>query len=399
MAMTEPEFQLALCQLEELANLYSKKSALVRVAQKLHQQRKAWKQKFKLFCYRLTHKPVQKPASQLKILIHVRGGIGDVCMTRLFVAQLHELLPTAQLYFCYDHQAAVDMVFSDGLINGYVAQPYDPRDYDLVIAGCHAFHFDHMDKARLQQLAPEWVPALGKAQKLQEKLAIITNNTPHLDGLWAQISMEYGSARIPNMGLTAGVSVGQNDRVPLEINLDKLAQTLTSFGLSNKKYITIHDGTNTNTDLHGRAATRCWPRAHWEQFGRLFKQQFPDIQIVQLGASNSVPFDFADVCLVGKTQVADLPYILEGALLHVDGESGMTQLANLTSTRAVVMFGPTPVKYFGYERNINLRAGKCRECMCIVPDWMSKCALFETNRCMHAITPQKVLEAVKQALG
>lgn len=396
--MTEPEFQLALRQLEELANLYGKKSTLVRMAQKLHQQRKAWKQKFKLFCYRLSHKPQPKPASQLKILIHVRGGIGDVCMTRLFVARLRELLSTAQLYFCYDHKATVDMVFADGLIDGYVPQPYDPRNYDLVITGCHAFRFDYMDKVRLQQLAPEWMPALEKAQKLQEKLAIVTDNTPHLDGLWAKISVEYGSSRVANMGLTAGVLVGQNDRVPLEINLDKLANTLTSFGLSNKKYITIHDGTNTNTDLHGRAATRCWPRANWEQFGRLFKQQFPDIQIVQLGASNSVPFDFADVCLVGKTQVADLPYLLEGALLHVDGESGMTQLANLTSTRAVVMFGPTPVKYFGYERNINLRAGKCRECMCIEPDWMSKCALFETNRCLHAITPQKVLEAVKQAL-
>ena len=398
MSLSKQEFELALLQIEELANLYSKDSAIVRIAQRFNLKRKSCKKNIKLFFRRLCKKPVSKPADTLKILVHVRGGIGDVCMARIFVARLREYFAPVWIGFCYDHKETVDMVFADGLIDAYVARNYDPHEYDLVMSGCHAFHFDYVDQTRLQQLAPQWISTYQRICDLQHKLQIITLNTPHLDGIWAKISMAYGSSRIKNLGLTTGIEVEQDDRVPLHLDPDKLTQTLTQLGLQNKKYITIHDGTNTNTDLHGRAATRCWPRAHWEQFGRLFKQQFPHIQLVQLGASNSIPFDFVDVCLVGKTQIAQLPYILEGALVHIDGESGMTQLANLTNTRAVVMFGPTPVHYFGYKRNINLQAGPCKECMNICADWMSKCPLYETNRCMHQITPEKVLDAVKKVL-
>lgn len=398
MALNKQELELALLQLNELANLYGQNSTVVRAAQKFNKSRKNFKKRTKLFFRRLFHTPAPKPAGKLKLLVHVRGGIGDVCMGRLFVVRLREKFPTALIYCCYDNKATVEMVFSDGYIDGFVPPHYDPREYDLVIAGCHAFHFDHVDLPRLQQLAPEWMPAFHAAQALQQKLQIVTQNTPHLDGAWAKISVAYGSSRVANMGLTAGVAVAQNDRAPIKLDTQILKNTLQRLGLAGKKYITIHDGTNTNTDLHGRAATRCWPQAHWEQFARLFKQKFPDIQLVQLGGSNSAPFDFADISLVGKTQIADLPYVLEGALLHVDSESGMTQLANLTSTRAVVLFGPTPVEYFGYARNINLQAGPCRQCMNIRPDWMSRCALFQTNRCMQAIIPQRVLIEVENLL-
>ena len=84
---------------------------------------------------------------------------------------------------------------------------------------------------------------------------------------------------------------------------------------------------------------------------------------MQLGGSKSQAFDFADVCLVGKTAVKDLPYVLDGALAHVDGESGMVQLANLTRTRSVVLFGPTSVEYFGYAQNVNITSPKCQNCM------------------------------------
>ncbi len=399
MPTSKEEFELSLLQLQELANLYSKDSAVVRLAQRFNLARKKLKKQTKLFFRRLCKPAAAKPDNCLKILLHVRGGIGDVCMARLFVVRLRAQFQTAQIYFCYDNQATVDMVFSDGYIDGYVDRHYDPREYDLVISGCHAFNFDHADLPRLQRLAPDWMPAFKEAQALQQKLQIVTQNTPHLDGLWAKISVAHGFSRVANQGLTAGISVGQNDRAPIKLDPAKMKDTLAKFNLAGQKYITIHDGTNNNTDLHGRAATRCWPRAHWEQFARLFKAKFPEIKIVQLGGSNSAPFDFADISLVGKSQLADLPYILEGAQLHVDSESGMTQLANLTSTRAVVMFGPTPVEYFGYARNVNLQAGSCHTCMNIVTDWMSRCPLFDTNRCLQAISPERVVAEAEKLLA
>lgn len=398
MSLSEQEFELALLQVQELANLSAKKSTAVRIARQIHIKRLAFKQQAKLMFRRIFHVPAAKPAKKLKILVHIRGGIGDVCMARLFVVRLREKFPTALIYFCYDHKDVVDMVFSDGYIDGFVKRGYEPLEYDLVISGCHALRFDHADEARLKALAPKWMPAFKRAKALQEKIKTILDNTPLLDGIWAKISVEYGSTRVQNMGLTSGIPVWQNDRAPIALEAEKQAKILKKFDLENTDYITIHDGTNNNTDLHGRAATRCWSRAHWEQFGHLFKEKFPQLKIVQLGGNNSVPFDFADICLVGKTTVADLPYILEGSRLHIDGESGMVHLANLTSTRSIVMFGPSPLEYLAYKQNINLQAGPCKDCMCIYADWMSRCPLFETNRCMQSIFPQRVMAEVEKIL-
>lgn len=398
MALKDNELDLALLQLREAAALYGKNSPMVRFAQKLHRKRRTLKREARLFFRRLFKRPAAKPADRLKLLVHVRGGIGDVAMTRLFVARLRARFNTALIYFCYDDEEVVRMIFSDGLIDAFVSRKYDPREYDLVLSGCHAFHFDHYDLPRLQTLAPHWTEDFQKALSLQQKLLTVTQNTPHLDGLWAKISVAYGSSRVANMGLSTGIPVGQNDRAPIALDPVKQKEILNKLGLEGKKYVTIHDGTNTHTDLHGRAATRCWPRAHWERFGRLFKRSFPDIRLVQLGGTNSTPFDFADVCLVGKTAVSDLPYILQGAALHIDGESGMVHLANLTDTRSIVLFGPSPLPYLAYERNVNLRAGDCRDCMCIYADWMSRCPLFNTNKCMHAITPEAVLAEAEKLL-
>ena len=398
MALTEEEFDLALRQVEQLTALYGKKSALVRAAQQFDRKRRAWKNKTKLFFRRLVKKPQPKPADRLKILVHVRGGIGDVCMTRMYIVKLRQKFPTALIYFCYDNAPTVQMVFSDGYIDGYVPLKYDPLEYDLVMSGCHAFHFDHADVARLQQLAPTWMADFQKAQQIQQKLLVVTQNTPHLDGIWAKISVAYGSTRIENLGLTTGVPVGQNDRTPIALDADKLQQTLQKFELQPGTYITIHDGTNTNTNLHGMPATRCWPRPHWETFARLFKEKYPHLKIVQLSGSNSTPFPFADVCLVNRTTVADLPYILQGSCVHIDGESGMAQLANLTDTRTVCLFGPTGIEYLGYSRNVNIRAGNCHNCMCIIPQWMNRCILFDQNKCMYAIAPESVLQGADTIL-
>ena len=76
MPISNQEFDLALLQLEELAALYSKDSAVVRMAQKFNLKRRALKKNWRLWCHRLFTKSTPKPTDRLKILVHVRGGIG-----------------------------------------------------------------------------------------------------------------------------------------------------------------------------------------------------------------------------------------------------------------------------------------------------------------------------------
>lgn len=400
--MSKPlnELRLAALQAEQLINLPSKDSRVVACAAAFNRRRKNLKKRLKLGLRRLLRRSPVK-TDVLRVLVHIRGGIGDVAMARIFVQKLRAALPQAEIYFCYDSQTVVNVIFQDGgLINGFQNRNYIPEDYDLVIAGCHVLMYDYYDEARIRQLAPDFIPILQKGLEMQKIFKIFADNTPHLDGYLADITVAFGSARIPNMGLSTGLAVGQNDRVPLQLKPEGFA-VLDRLGLSGKKYITMHDGINTNTDTSSGYPTRCWPETNWRDFARLFKQHFPEILIVQLGGSKSRVFDFADVSLVGKTSVADLPYILEKAALHVDGESGMVQLANLTTaTRSVVAFGPTPVKYFGYARNINVVSEKCTNCMCIVKNWMTHCALnYPLNaNCLATVSARTMFEKAAAAL-
>ena len=389
-------FKLAGLRTGALVEAAAQDSTLVRNALKLNLWRKAAKLRLKrLF------KHAALPTGPLRILVHIRGGIGDVVMTRVFIKKLRQTVPDALIYFAYDYKAAVDMVFSDGLIDGFYTNKYLPEEFDLVVSGCHLLMYDFINNARIEQLAPHLLPILKKGLDVQACFKPFAKYSPYLDGQLAAITIENGGGRVTNLGWFSGLDIEQNDEAPLALNPQLFAKILAKHGLRGKKYITLHDGINTNTDTSHGHPTRCWPQKQWKEFSRLFKAAFPDIQLVQLGGEKSQVFDFVDISLVGKTPLSDLPYVLAGALLHVDGESGMVHIAHLTSTNSVVLFGPTPVKYFGYARNTNIQAPFCGGCMNITKHWMTQCVLRKPpeKQCLASITPQEVFEAVKKRIA
>lgn len=388
-------FKLAGLRAGETVRAAAHDSAPVRWAMAFTQTRKRLKTAARRFFY-----PKREPKTDvLRVLVHIQGGIGDVAMTRVFIKKLRETLPQAEFSFCYDSKAVVNMIFSDGLISRFQDRRYRPRDYDLVLSGCHLLTFDYYDRARIEKLAPHFLPLLDKGLDLQRCFKDFARHTPYLDGALAEIAVSHGGSRVQNLGWFTGLEVGQDDRAEIKLSAETAAQTLAKLGLkSGEKYITIHDGINTNTDTSLGHPTRCWPQAHWREFVRMFKARFPYIKVVQLGGNKSRIFDFADVSLVGKTQIADLPYVLDNALLHVDGESGMVHLANLTRTKCVVMFGPSKADYLAYARNINISAPVCGGCMNISKHWMTRCLLGypPEKQCLAAITPATVFEKTAQ---
>lgn len=393
-------FQLAGLRAGELVRAAAHDSRPVRWAIRFTRARKKFKNALKLRLRTLLRAAPEK-GPRLRVLVHVRGGIGDVAMTRVFVHKLRAALPEAEISFCYDSQAVADMIFSDGLTDRFQRRGYIPQDFDLVISGCHLFMFDYYDRERISRLAPQFLPALEKGLSLQKYFKDFAEYTPYLDGQLAEIAIAHGGSRVQNLGWFTGLEVCRNDRAEIKLDPQTARQTLRRLGLEGRRYVTIHDGINTNTDTSSGHPTRCWPQEHWREFARLFKARFPDILLVQLGGSKSRVFDFADVSLVGKTGVADLPYVLDNALLHVDGESGMVHLANLTRARCVVLFGPSKAAYLAYARNINLTSPKCTGCMNVSKYWMTRCLMGypEKEQCLPAISPRDVFEAAAGALA
>lgn len=396
MTQNTDSFKLAGLRAGELVRAAAHDSTPVRWAIAFTQARKNFKTAAKRFFY-----PHREPKTNvLRVLIHIKGGIGDVAMTRIFIKKLRATLPHAEISFCFDSKSVTNMIFSDGLIDRYQDSRYHLQDYDLVISGCHLLMFDYYDRERLTRLAPHFLPVLERGLDIQHCFKDFARYTPYLDGALAEITIAHGGSRVQNLGWFTGLEIGQNDRAEIKLSTETTRQILEKLGLIDKKYITIHDGINNNTDTSLGHPTRCWPQENWQEFVRLFKQMFPDIQVVQLGGAKSRVFNFADISLVGKTAVGDLPYILNNALLHVDGESGMVHLANLTRANCVVMFGPSKAEYLGYARNINISSPVCGGCMNISKYWMTKCLLGypPEKQCLAAISPKQVFEAVGQIL-
>ncbi len=385
-------FKLAGLRAGTLVQAAAQDSALVAGAIKLS----AWRKRTKRRINRFFKRQKTLAADKLHLLVHVRGGIGDVCMGRVLVQKWRQTLPQADITLAYDRKSTVDMVFSDGLIDRWVSPDYVPEQFDVVLSGCHLLMYDYINWPRVEKLAPQIIPVLKDGLDVQSCFKPFAQYSPYLDGQLAEISIAHGGSRITNLGWFSGLEIHQNDEAFISLDPQRTQDVLQKWNLANKKYITIHDGINNQTEAGDVRPTRCWPQEYWAELVRLIKNKFPQLTVVQLGGNQSHPFDFADVCLAGKTSVADLPHLLSKSCLHIDGESGMVHLANLTNTPCVVLFGPSKAAYLGYARNTNLSASVCGGCMNINKYWMTRCLLDVTSskQCLASILPPTVFEAV-----
>jgi len=117
--------------------------------------------------------------------------------------------------------------------------------------------------------------------------------------------------------------------------------------------------------------------------------------VVQIGGKTSVPLQEADVNLIGATSLAQAAAVIRRSLLHVDNEGGLVHIAASLGVRSVVLFGPTPVGYFGYPGNVNLSSGFCGDCWWTTERWMERCPRgYESPKCLEELDPARVLEAV-----
>lgn len=163
------------------------------------------------------------------------------------------------------------------------------------------------------------------------------------------------------------------------------------------KFITIQRGATPSSYV--KEGPKLWPIEHYEELIRLLKQIYPDQVIVQLGESTDHCryLNGADINLIGKTDWEDLKILLKNAWLHIDGECGMVHMRRaLSGGPSVVLFGPTPMKYYGYDENINIRSDCCPHwCARLTDTWQERCALGKPKPpCMEGIHPAMVMSEI-----
>lgn len=163
-----------------------------------------------------------------------------------------------------------------------------------------------------------------------------------------------------------------------------------------EKFITIHNGFDATGWHRAERSTKSWSQDYWKRFVFGFKERFPTVQVIQLGAGvNAVPIPEVDLNLIDKTSFPVTLRYLKSSLCHVDGDSGLVHARHLFEKPSVVIWGPTDPRYFSYEENVNLEPLECGNCWWMKADWLENCvAGFGKPICMDSITPEMVLAAV-----
>lgn len=391
--------RLALKEIQSYASMYGRGSRVVRLAYAYRRLRNrvyyGLQQKW-AGCLRREH----LDPSLLHILLHLRGGLGDCASHWVAVQALRKQLPQAVFYYYTDSpNAARVFVVPDEknviLPTGQV--PYR-ASFDMACELCISWKTVHVNQARVEKLAPQFLPTLKTSLERQKELSFFLQDNYLLDDALGRFLYHSGAKWLEAQCYLSALDFDVNETGTLPQKI--LQRDISRFGLKSP-YITVHSGINASFNIGMLTPLKCWPQDQWEQFLVLFKQKYPHIQVVQVGGKNSPRFANTDKCLLGETTVEDLPAILNGAHLHIDGESGLVQLTRWLPTKAIVLFANTAPSLFALDKNINLTADACGHCMWLEgPSWHVDCLLgYPTCANMQAHTPQKVLEAVARVLA
>lgn len=164
----------------------------------------------------------------------------------------------------------------------------------------------------------------------------------------------------------------------------------------NKNYMTYNYGSGKALGKNVPQVKQ-WPYEYHEEFNKLFKEKFPDIELIQLGGSDVVKIPGADRYILGKP-LDVVKYILKGSLCHFDCEGGLVHIASQLETKCFVVFGPTPSWFLGYQNNENIEPKICGGCKGLIEDWYIRCLKYDRPECMYSIKPTDVMERIESYL-
>ncbi len=392
---TSNQTRLALQEIRTYAQLYGRGSRIVRLAYAYRRLRNRVYYGLQQQWEGCWHRPKLDP-HKLHVLLHLRGGLGDACAHWVVVQALRKHLPQAVFHYYTDSPHAARLLVVPDACNVILPPGRVPyrRAYDIACELCLSFKTVHVNQARVAQLAPAFMPVLQTSLARQQELSFFLQDNYLLDDALGRFLYRQGASRLAALAYLSALELDEQETGTLPDAI--LHKDLQKYGLK-PPYITVHSGINATFNIGMKTPLKCWPTEKWEAFLTLFKKEFPTIQLVQLGGKNSPRFAHVDVCLLGQTPVEDLPAILNGAQLHIDGESGLVQLTRWLKTRAVVLFGPTAPCLFALDKNINLTTDRCGHCMWLEgPLWHTQCVLgYPACQHMQAHTPQAVLEVVR----
>ncbi len=335
---------------------------------------------------------MDKESSNVPIALYMVGGVGDAIIKKRLVEELARLLPNCLLdiYCCNDlswlysdFQQLNELVQDNGVL-------YHAQYHKYVLALTLKAYFIEVDSflpSQVQELPESFIQKIKKLEAMT--LDPMTNVSKFPKYIVFMRNVYKGNNCYTSFSYEEIFDI-KDSKVHIPLRKD-FAESFRSLGLY--RYITVNFGNGDSEDMH--LVAKAWPISYFEKTVAIFKEKYPNIQVVQLGTKSAEKIQGADQYILGESFEL-VKYVLKHSIFHLDIEGGLVHLATQLGTKCIVLFGPTNVLYVGYPQNINIKAGKCHNCYGLYSD-LGRCARnLHEPECMYSITPEIVIESIEE---
>ena len=317
----------------------------------------------------------------LKFLpIFLGGGIGDIIISLAWMNHVIKPLNIPVKFYCQFPQIGEYFLPWVEICGNIRQSEYDKHLFD--------YYINLSDMVNFQ---------VKNINKMPESLKNL-----YLD--WGKISKEWENFILKNplegnQMAHKAIKLGLNRRTLAFYMVNKIYKpyyldNVEDINIPNK-FITIHDGFDASNHYKFERSTKSWDINSLNILVKLFKKNYPDIHVIQIGGVKHRKINNVDINLAGQISFETSLRYLKSSILHIDIESGLIHARRLFNKQSIVLFGPTNVDYFSYKENINIAPKFCGDCWWIERDWMARCKEgYSTPKCMDSISVLTVFKEI-----
>lgn len=353
---------------------------------------------FKLHMFAPVVAPERIKDEDIQLAFCLSGGLGDCIIAKKIISAILSKINIKKkvtIYGNYKNKKFIETVFMNTTFvfnyAGYKSYIAASSNYDISIDVGYFLTITYINIHTIRKKSE----ALSKwFMKFNESI----NNYGLIDNHGRENSIHFARCRLNKLNAYTSCTYDgcidiYDSMVDIQLK-DEYKNKFESLDLKGK-YMTINYGCGIEMHVNGKEPHKIWPRNYYMKLIELIRNSFPEYLIVQVGGNGNWKLRGCDRIFL-NVDLELTKYILKNSSLHIDSEGGLVHLATQLGTKCIVMFGPTPMHFFGYDNNINIAAGCCHDCYYLNDDFSICIRGLSKPECMYSIMPEFVISKIKE---
>ena len=337
----------------------------------------------------------------ISMAVCLGAGFGDAIIGKKVIAALAREAGKYCLVDIYVRDVAYEFVhglFSDlpYIKNVYKSTPGEYgricNQYDMAFTPLYIFSLDYVNENALREKQPLFAKLVSRLAKWVKENGLSNSHPRDNSILFARARLKGKNAYTMHSFDGLLPIADTNIHVPLLSEHEGAYRELLS---NEETFVTVNYGWGVNEHGEKVVPAKIWPLKYYEKLIAMIKEKYPYLRILQIGRSSAPRLHQVDVFLQ-DVHIEVIKYVLRDALLHIDSEGGMVHLATQLGTKCLVAFGPTPIHFFGYARNINVLSGKCGNCCYLDADFTRCIRDMKEPECMYSLHPEMMFKKFEE---